>query len=75
MAGLAGVAVRSSKVRVRYVVGHIQLSSQLLEQARENEDAIRRHEARLLSDPEYARRWDESVDWDAIEEAYDELGR
>jgi hypothetical protein len=50
---------------MRYIHGIIPISDQLLQRTIIDEEAIIRHEDRLMHDPEYAAKWVKSVDWDA----------
>jgi hypothetical protein len=55
---------------VKYIHGVIPVSDRLFQQTIVDEKALMRHEDRLMHDPEYAVRWDASVDWDLIEDGY-----
>lgn len=57
---------------LRTISGYVVISQQLLNQAIATEQAIARHEHLLLTDPEYAAEWSASVDWDLIEESYED---
>lgn len=56
----------------RVIAGYVVMTTQLLDQVRASEEAIRRHEERCAADPEYYQQWVESVDWDLVESGYED---